>query len=75
AAKSRRAASLRTAATGRRRRGVLATTAVLVVAAGALLVGQLSNDGTSTPAPPPQYPAVTGPIGDALHDLQTSVEP
>ncbi|HEY3437313.1 MAG TPA: serine/threonine-protein kinase, partial [Actinotalea sp.] len=47
AAKSRRAASLRTAATGRRRRGVLATTAVLVVAAGALLVGQLSNDGTS----------------------------
>ena len=55
-------------------RGAVATAVAVVAGAGALLVGQLGSAEAGV-SPPPRYPAVEGTIGDALTDLQQSVEP
>ena len=48
--------------------------AVVLLLGGTLLVGQLAADG-QTPAAPPSYPTVDGPLGESLTQLQVSVEP
>ncbi|KQY24507.1 hypothetical protein ASD16_02950 [Cellulomonas sp. Root485] len=48
--------------------------AVVLLAGGTLLVGRLA-DGAGTPVVPPSYPAVEGPVGESLTQLQESVEP
>ncbi|KQS99700.1 serine/threonine-protein kinase [Cellulomonas sp. Leaf395] len=48
--------------------------AVVLLLGGTLLVGQLAADG-QTPAAPPSYPTVDGPLGESLTQLQESVEP
>lgn len=57
----------------RNRRAALAAAGVVVVGAGVLLTGQLTD--AEEPPTPPTYPAVEGTLGDALTDLQQSVEP
>nr|WP_297428926.1 serine/threonine protein kinase [uncultured Actinotalea sp.] len=58
---------------GRRLWLVLGAVAVLLSAAVALAIGQVT-DGRGTPEVP-TYPAVEGPLGEALEDLQRSVAP
>jgi serine/threonine protein kinase len=56
-----------------RRRALLAVAAlVLVVSGGAVLALQAEQ---AAPPEGPQYPVVEGPLGEALTDLQRSVEP
>ena len=55
-------------------RPVLAAGAVALLTTGAILVG-LQVFGPDRVPDPPVYPAVQGPLGDALVRLQTSVEP
>lgn len=55
-------------------RWAVAAGAVALVAGGAVLVGHLASDGTE-PSVAPTYPAVPGTIGEALTQLQESVEP
>ncbi|WP_199421708.1 serine/threonine-protein kinase [Actinotalea solisilvae] len=58
----------------RRRRGA-ALVALAVVVLGAIgLLGARLTQGEAPPEPP-TYPSVEGPLGDALTDLQQSVEP
>lgn len=61
-------------ASRRGRNAALAALTVLLLGAGALTLTQLDGD-TAPEVTPPQYPAVEGPLGDALDDLQRSVEP
>ena len=58
----------------RGRRAALAALTVLLLGAGALTMTQLDGDAAPEVAPP-EYPAVEGPLGEALDDLQRSVEP
>ncbi|WP_308121630.1 serine/threonine-protein kinase [Actinotalea ferrariae] len=55
------------------RRAALAALGVVVVGAGALVAGRLAEP--DAPPEPPAYPVVDGTLGDALVDLQQSVEP
>jgi len=57
----------------RRARVLAAVLALIVLVGGGLLLQSNRPDGT-TPEPP-SYPTVDGPLGDALTDLQGSVEP
>lgn len=58
----------------RRRRGAaLLALAVVVLGAVGLLAARLVQ--ADAPAEPPTYPVVEGPLGDALTELQRSVEP
>ena len=59
----------------RRRRAVLVAAGSVVAVAGTLALGQAVDGGTPTPVDPPTYPAVDGPLGDALVELQDSVAP
>lgn len=58
----------------RGRQAALAALTVLLLGAGALTLTQLDGDAAPEVAPP-EYPAVEGPLGDALDELQRSVEP
>lgn len=55
-------------------RWAVAAGAVVLLAGGAVLVGHLATDGSS-PSVAPTYPAVPGTVGEALTQLQESVEP
>ncbi|MFS0700366.1 protein kinase [Cellulomonas sp. 179-A 4D5 NHS] len=58
----------------RARRGTrLAAVALLLCAGGATVLALQSSSGT--PPVPPSYPVVEGSLGDALDDLQRSVQP
>ncbi|KQR16778.1 serine/threonine-protein kinase [Cellulomonas sp. Leaf334] len=48
--------------------------ALVLLVGGTLLVGQLAS-GAGDPVVPPSYPAVEGPVGESLTQLQESVEP